>query len=250
MIINEILNTVSKENKTIYLFIFIFCLYIFTNIFNITLSTIFGIVISIIIIYWMYDKTKNDISSFNNESKLKLDVLNEKFYSTKKMLLFHDNELNKSSIDIDSYLYTDVNMINFLYSILDFSYYAPDIYEKIIILVNYTLKLKNDITGNDTRFILSDPVGNFEVAERFNKVVINYYHSFIYKIDPSMQSKYTDGMKRFQILLKRNLDDMKKICDERIEKEGINTNTRFINDYDGAKGIDLSEDETSFNLFT
>ena len=241
MLIDEILTTGNKELKMIYLLIFIICVYIFSSVFELNISTIFGITVSFIIIYYLHLDTKENLNSLNNDLDYKLKKLNEILISTKKNLSYKI-EGERGSIDIDSYLYMNPNMINLLYSVQKFN--NPEIFTKILLSINYFLKLRTDIQKIDDANIC---IQNLESAHNFSRIILNYFHSFIYSLDPFYHDYHKKGMRRIHLLLSRDLLEMKKKCENNMKMENINVNTLFLNRLDYPRGIEIND--TNFDVF-
>jgi hypothetical protein len=96
-------------------------------------------------------------------------------------------------------------------------------------------KLKQDKV---CKSIIINAYENFELAEENVKKCMNYIHSMIISVpsNPVVHLKHNDISERAHILLKRHLDYIKKRYNDSI-KNGMNTSTRLIHDYDLPKAI-------------
>lgn len=113
----------------------------------------------------------------------------------------------------------------------------------------------NDYSFTDDKIcdsILTNAYENYQVAEEYVKKCMNYLHSMIISIpsNPVLHRKHEQVSDRLHILLKRNLDVIKKIYNKSLEK-GISHATKFISDYDLPKAYNKHREEvnTEFNFY-
>jgi hypothetical protein len=253
----------NKELKFYYILILLGSSYFFSRIFKPSPNAVFGILLGLYIIYELYNYKKYDVNDKNKKIIEKLEYLNyiiKESYKRQDTLLGLRSSLKsyipgfKSSVQLESYLFLDPNMINLLYSIKDFETYSSINYSKILVLTNNILKLLNDMRLKDPKggIALIDCAKNFEVAQHFTKLSNNYFHSFVYSLPPQKEysKKYMSALKRFRLLNKRNLDTMKDICTTQRKINPVSIRTVFIGpEYEGAKPHDLAEDTTNFFWF-
>lgn len=255
----EIINRGSKELKGFYICLFILAYALGRTFPSFSYSyVIFGLV-AIYIIYESYNYTIDG----ENEMYIKIEdrikyldlVISESTKVQKTLLGLRINTYIpgfESSVQTDSYLYLDPNMVNLLYSVRDYEQYSPQCYQKILRLVNYTMKLLYDMQRVDPNgdIALKNCAVNFEVAQYFVKLSNNYFHSFIYAlpVEKNYSNKFKRSMNRFRLLNKRNLDSMKYICDLQRKKSRVSISTKYIGpEYNGAKPY---EDGDKYLFFT
>lgn len=124
-------------------------------------------------------------------------------------------EMELRTIDPENkypFLYTDVNMVDLLYHIQDFSIYTPRNYQNLLNVCNDFLHLRADF---DTR-ALARPSQNYETAEALGTKCIECMESILYSLPPIdlFMLKHKKAMARIQVLVLRHLDVMLKIADE------------------------------------
>jgi hypothetical protein len=159
----------------------------------------------------------------------------------------------EASVYTTSFLYTDPEAARLMYSIRDYEIYSPRNYFKVLYNINILLKLKNDFSLRtpDNKIALQDCASNLKTAGKVYKNILNHFHSFIYSLPSGTyyKSKYKQSMKKLHILMKRNMDYMKNICDEKYRETGITNTTRFIgSEYDGVKFYDKDE-QNNFYMY-
>ena len=115
------------------------------------------------------------------------------------------------------------------------------------------LKLKNDFSLKtpENKIAMVDCYGNFKNAEKIYKNILNYFHSFIYSLPSGTyyRVKNKEATFKLNLLMKRNMDFMKGICDRKYLETGITSDTHFIGaEYDGVKFYDKAE-QTNFHVF-
>lgn len=250
----EILLAGSKELRFLYILIFFISIYIFSRVFKLDLSIIFGIIVALYLIYQIYISYQNDVNDLNKTLIQKLayldNIMEENTIRQQTDLgLRTDSYIPgfESSVDIESYLYLNPNLINLLFSIRDYEKYSPQIYAKILKLTNYILKLQFDMQLKDPegKTALVECSRNFQVAQFLVKTASNYFHSFIYSlpVERTYSVKFISSLFRYRILTKRILDLMKDICQEQETRNGISAKSIFIGpEYEGAKPIDSNDD--------
>ena len=238
MIVN-LLYEGSKELRSTYLLIFIVITYLFSNVFSLSISNIFGIILSLFLIQELY----------LYENTIKEDINED--------LMFKLKHINKTLKDSDSFLYLDPDLINLIYSIRDYEEYNPLIYKKVIITTNYILRILNDMNNLDenNRMVLKDPISDLKTAQKMVNLGSNYFHSFIYNLpnDTDYSKKYKNSMFRYRVLLKRIIDIMKNKCKEHNKDSVTTIYTKFIPDFEGPRIIDNHVNETidtNFHWFT
>lgn len=256
----NIVSRSSKESQLYYLSILVFLSFLFSTTIKLDISSVFGIIVSIYIIYEIsnYEKNNDDDINIKLEKKLNyLDKVLEQSLKTQKTTvgLRKDSyiEGTETSTDIKSYLYLDPNLINLLYSIRDYELYSEIVFGRVLRSVNFMLKLKNDMLMKtpDGDIALQDVARNFQAASGFGRQSMNYFNSFIYSLPPNTyyQKKQAEAMKRFQLLIKRNTDEMKVIYEKQNKNKPVTRKSVFIgNEYNGPKFID-SMDDLKFNHY-
>ena len=193
-----------------------------------------------------------------------------------------DNKLKNLSDDEDDYeyLYIDPDVIILFDEIkYDFYDYNNDAYNKALRAANKILYHRKAIEtklcpGPEVPFLLDNYNRNtklkskgkcnkitkngyssFIFAEKNYKLCINYLHSFIYSIptEPSARLKHEEMLDRARLILKRNLDIIRKIylLNSNLKDPQINDYDTFVpyNKYTNLTGINDSYYEENFNFF-
>lgn len=250
----EILNAGSKELRFLYIFVFLTSVYIFSRVFTLNSSIIFGIIIGIYLIYQIFTSYQQDVTDLNKVIIQKLfyldNIMEENTIRQQTDIgLRIDSYIPgfESSVDVESYLYLNPNLINLLFSIRDYEKYSPQNYNKVLKITNYVLKLQFDMELKDPsgKTALRECSRNFQVAQYLVKTASNYFHSFIYSlpVEKTYSIKFISSMNRYRVLTKRILDKMKIICEQQEKDNGISAKTIFIGpEYEGPKPKDMLED--------
>ncbi|HEY9704289.1 MAG TPA: hypothetical protein V6C58_17690 [Allocoleopsis sp.] len=244
---------ISNKNIFSYILVVIFVIILSTRVINVNLGHVLAVIVSILIIYVLFVFETEDVSEFNKEMQSKLDSLDSE-----------DTE----------FLHLDVNLINLFHNIKEnFAKYNKKSYLNAIKSANNLLRIRNDIEKklcppDDPPFlldnfeiktekpktcdkILNNAYENFQVAENQTKLCINYIHSLILSVptDNIHHSNLSKVIRRAHILLKRNLDIIFSIIEEKNYSE-ISYTTRYITDYDDYKPYDKNlSKETNFNFY-
>lgn len=250
----------TKESNILIITSIIVSIFIYSQVPNSSYLPIVMLVLTNVIIYINQTNSKKIIDITENiEDKLNYLnlVLEETSLSipTVNQLRFNniiEGTESSSTGTSKSYLYTEPNLVLFLYSIRDFEKYSKFTYSKLIKNTNILLKLKNDFQFRtpENKISLQNTATQLKVAQKFYNLCMNYYHAFIYAVpnDKLVRQKYKEGMYRLRVLLKRILKDMRKITKEQLEKTGISVDTEFIGfEFDGIKDYDENTVGNTFN---
>lgn len=246
--ITSILSLGSKELRLSYLAIAILVTYIFSAVFQLSLTSIFGIVASLYIIHEVYEFFANKTDERNMSIKEKLDFLNmvleQNTQEQYTLLGLRRNTYIKGSesvSQIGSYLYLDPDMVNLLYSVKEFEQYNDESYANVIRLTNYVLKLLDDmrrIVSNSNKDIpLGDCPSSYVAAQKLENTACNYFHSFVYSlpVNPLYRDRYMQALQRYRLLMKRVLIEMREICVKQADANGVNASTPFISRFEGLR---------------
>ena len=215
------LQNLELPENFIYVVIFLCIIYISTRIVKAKSSHIFGLIVSIIIIYKLQNIQLDETITFNNEIDYK--------YKT---------------IGNPSHFYMDVNLINLYYSIYKWKNLNSHNYNESIASVNNILKIEQESKD------LNKCVDNYEIALEQSKNALNMMHGFIYNIShKQLVEKLNNVLKRLQQLLTRHLEAIRMNCNEiENKKDKIDVHSRFIEDHNGPKAFDEFS-TTQFDLY-
>jgi hypothetical protein len=194
---------------------------------------------------------QNDLGDNNKMIYLKLETLQSKMYEYVKYKIATSSsgslKLSQTEIEklyernkLDS-LYIDANMIVFLYSILQLYEYNPQEFYLLVKGTNNILKLRHDIE----RFYEAE--GQYpenihemlQIALQLKTNCMNNVQNFIYTV-PKQNKMYTyvdNVIMTYNILITRNIKSMHNYHLDYIKKNGINSNTTFI-DINSSKAFD------------
>lgn len=151
------------------------------------------------------------------------------------------------------YMYLDANIINFLYDVLYLNEYNPDVFYLLTKSINNVLHLRYMIEyyyNKTNKF----PENCYTIYEQINIEILeamNYMHSFIFSI-PKMNKMYQQHkvlQDRLFILLKRHSQFAKQACILKKQQEGINNDTKIIQNSSDPRGIDTIEPNDSHNIY-
>lgn len=253
----EIVHFGSRELKLIYLVIFVFLTYVFSYVFPITISTIFGLCLSVFLIQELFIFNKDIQNDSNKELKQKLDYLNM-VMDQGIIRQRTDIGLRKDtyapgfepSSDISSYLYLEPNLINLLYSVKDYETYSGVLYGKVLRTTNYVLKLSYDIQlkNENNKTVIKNCAQHYKAAQKLINVGTNYFNAFVCSLPTYTYygEKFKNSLFRYRLLMRRVSDKMKKACLEQQKQEGINISTIHISEFDEPSPYNERGDSTFY----
>lgn len=223
MEISHLLHSMSGEDKVKYILITSIILYFFGAFTNADVGTIIGLVLSTIIVIYMVEEKNSDTTLFNKDMEYKLKSL-------------YDDERIPEFISIDS------NMIEFFSLISDYKEYNYSVYEKLISRTNQFLQIRTEI---ETGTALNGY--DFEVAHDIYRNCMNYMQSFKISLPMALYENHELAEKRYQILMKRNLDIML----DHVKEAPYNVYKKSTYYYDTTRPSDSynEDDSTPFGVY-
>lgn len=211
---------IPKEDVIKYILVFSILIFFFTNFTNANTSTLIGISVAVLFVLYDINNKKKDVTSFNKDMEYKLKSL-------------YDDE--KIPINFSS----DSNMIELFSLINDYKDYNYSVYEKLIDRTNQFLELKTDVVDKNTDLVDYD----FETAHNIYRNCMNYMRSFRHTLPPNLLDNHDIAEKRYQILMKRNLDQIK----EKVDKTPYSVYKKSTYYYDSVRPLDsYNEDDKTF----
>jgi len=223
MSLSSLLHSTSGEDKIKYILITSVILYFFGAFTNADVGTIIGLVLSALVIIYLIEEKNSDVSLFNRDMEYKLKSL-------------YDDE------KIPEFLSMDSNMIELFSLIDDYKDYNYSVYEKLVDRTNQFLQIKLDIENGTA---LSDY--DFEAAHDIYRNCMNYMQSFKLSLPMEFYNNHELAEKRYQILMKRNLDEML----ERVKETPYSVYKKSTYYYDSVRPSDSynEDDNTSFGVY-
>lgn len=180
-----------------------------------------GLVIASIVIAIINDRRVSNITDLNEELDFKLSSL----------------------FPQPNFFHLNVNAINFFHDFQDLRAYNKQSYTDALVATDNMLRLLHDM-----RIGIMDCANHIEVAKDFKDNALNYINSLFLSIPNTRVTvdKLERGLKNFQLILTRIIDEMNNICTKDIKERGINVKTRFPDMYDGPKGFDMKQKDDPF----
>lgn len=239
--IYESITETSKLNKFKYLVLIVCSIYIF-NKFTVKINYIYGIIFSIMIIYFFIQKDNKSFETSNNNFNKKLLFIN-------KCLYLNENYINKKEKDNTifttknhSYFYDYPLFIEFYFNIKEYADYNFKVYRSILHSTNNFLKLYNDLNIG-----LENPNANKDVAMQFYKLTMNNYQSFIYSVPCTKVSndKFNKQMNILYNIFQIYIKNINNIC----KKKFLNTEITNQSVPDETIEVYPYSKDNSFNIF-
>ena len=216
---------IRRSKVLVYLFI-IFIFYIFFKNVNISLSIIFWMLISVIVIGFLIQKDHNDEVNFIKSKEQQLKFLHDLMFSNDQWYrsIYKQNFIIKPEPG-ESYLHLNPLLVEFFYNTKEYSQYC---------ITNYIISLFhcNNIVGllEDSKIGLKNPFQNLTVAQREYKLALNNYESIIHSLpqvnkDSSEGNKFIKAIHILQSILLNMIEKIINNCEEYTSKVGYNIHT-------------------------
>lgn len=191
-----------------YVIIFVCILLFTTRIFQPTFHQLLGIIVGLCVIYYLQLDTQKNVSTFNQ-------ILEHKLYTLKKIT---KNDLK--------YLHINADLIEIFYNIRELKYYNPKAYDNSLIMSN---NIQNIIS--DAQVGLEECEHNYDIASDLMNQIMNQMHTLIYRLpvqnseNSLMNKRHDKVLESLQLVLRRDIDILYKICKN--NKKDINIHTRI-----------------------
>lgn len=270
MLIKSLSQNISKDSILLYLTISIGILFFFTSIVKIELGHLVALIITIIFLLYLTITKNENVQDFNTELEFKLNSLldnedpPEYFYIDADIInLFFNIKQDFAEYNYDAYK-NAILCANTLLSIrfdMERNLCSPPLVPDLKRNFKPTNQIqkskgigelneekeKSDFLNVDKYDFIDDKkcnstllnaFENYQIAEENVKKCMNFLHSFIIIIPnvPVMHRKHEKILERVYVLLKRNLDIIKKRYDNSIKNKMSHT-TKLIEDYDLPKAF-------------
>lgn len=212
---------INKFQFTAVIFL-LFLLFISTRIVHISLGHILTFMIAVLLFWYInFQETSKQFNS-NEELDSKLKVIGN-----------------------PSHFYYDVNLIEFFYSIRYLQKRRPDDYAQLVGVTNTILKIEKELNNLTEQY-----VEEYEIALEKAKIAMNILHGFVFDLNnPYEVEDHIANLTRYQQLIQRHLEEMKKICQRRQYVLGLDLYSAAVineNDDETPNGV---EDMNLLELF-
>lgn len=234
MVVFNYVDKITKDDLFIYLVIGVGSLVFTTMIVNTNIRNIAGIVLGLAIVFFLQDKKISTIETTNQNLEFKLSSI--------KRLTQEIDGITKNT----DFLHIDADLINLFYNLQDFEKYNTEAYRHMVKSSNNILKLEEDLRKG-----VLNCQENYEEAMKFRDHAMNHYHSFIYSLPSNefVDNKFQNNQKRLQLLLRRHLDDMYRLCKKQYRKTGYNMFRKPLTNNGPRKNDINSIHFSNFDLF-
>ena len=194
--------SINSKDLFNYLIISLVCL-LFANLLNIQLTSIFGIVVGLLLVYIFYNKKTLEVSSYDNQLKIKLELIRP------KPMMFDD--------------YPEI--IEFFYSIREFYNYNPEAFSKTVQNVDLILKLYKDI-----QIGIKDCKLNVDIVKEKKTNPLNHLRSIIYNLENNkiLERKLKKALNALHKILNNYEKYVINICNKQIKDNGYDNSKSYI----------------------
>lgn len=260
---DEVVNLFTNEHgiytevfrfQTILFFISILVIFTKFNFFNnYSVFIILAFILTLFLTNIFVRVNRDGFADVNKILYLKLESLQDKIYDyiQRKINIStigkkNDLQLLYDKNKLDS-LYIDANMIDFMYSIIKLYDYNQDEYYLLLKGTNNILKLRRDIERfYDEESEYPENIHEIlQIAIQLKVNCMNNMQNFIYSVPKvNKMYQYIDTIvESYTILITKNIKIIHSYHLNYIEKNGINSNTIFI-DINSARGFNPDDNHS------
>jgi len=248
---------VSKKDTVRYLAVLCTALWLTTVAFPVDIRHLTGIGLGLSIVYWLYLQKASDVSDFNKTTHIRLNaVIAASRITPRKGDLTSDAQLKRAGIDISAgrvdnsisyipkHLYKDPDLINLLYSVLDFREYNHSAFLDTVWTLDNLIALHSEMSIGSG---LSNCTMHSQEAKKYADLALNHFNTFQLSLPilPIVETKFKNKAKRLHLLVLRHLDDIYNICNK--QSIGTKNSPAARSGYDNINIPRPSSDPYEFN---
>jgi hypothetical protein len=245
---NEIIEDINSQHLFKYMVIIISITYTISK-FSIELNNLFGLFISILIVYYFIQYDKKQSNAHSKDISFKLKYLNQFLIEDNKNIptcvMDYENNTN-TPITIKSYLYVNPTIIVLFYNLRDYAFYNTSVFRKCLFNVNNILllyiRMKHPLDKDKLKYNLKY---NYDLAYDNYINALNNLHSMIFKIPSSKFNniKHNNTMIKLQQILYNYLNEMKLFIKEDIKQNGLNRHSMQLE----SNGPNINDTDFMYN---
>ena len=197
-------SSMSAESLFQYFVVIVICITVIVHI-SPSMVAVLGGIVGIIFVYFLNDRKVAQVQSFNEDLQWRLQSLYPR----------------PQNFELDP------DLINLFYNIRDMRSYNSLAYDKALKNVDSLLRVLKDV-----QIGVQHCEQNYELAHDKYKNAMNHMHSVIYNIPLSdvTLNKYNAALKQLQLILKRHLDTIYKICKAQRREQGNTSDMHFVDE--------------------
>lgn len=194
------------DNTTRFLYVVLgLCIIILAHRLSITANTIIGVLVAVLVAYYLNEK---DLSLGSNYLNAMHQILADPLFKNSR------------------YLYRDSEIVIFLDKYRHFNNYNRPQFSKMVKHIDNFLRIGKEL---DTTPVPENFNLDFETMQSERLKIMNAYHSFIYRLPhtPASIEQYQKGMQRLEGLLDSNLKYARRSIIKYNKEKGIYISSRF-----------------------
>jgi len=224
----QIYQSLPMNRKLFYISLLIFS-FIFLSKFIFHIGHIFALLVTLLIMAWLITGD----SWFQNlqltDANDKLTFLNN-FLSTDSYGMIGDDFGIQPPL-FGSYLDKDPTIIDFYFTLSDYSNYNLPSFRKSLLYTNNLLGIENFV--NHTDYAVKKPQEYLDQAETAYKEALNNMHSLIFSLPSTTITYYTfnNSLQKLEHLLIQHLDNVKNLAKRQFDQCDLNIDSKPIHDY-------------------
>jgi len=178
-----IINDIGNNQKVKYIMVICTIMYLM-YIINVPIIVIIGLLIGIFVVYFLFEKDRENDLNYSLEEELKL---------------------NSVMLRSSKYMHHDSDMIDLMYDISEFMDISRTKYNELITNIDEFFAIEKTI--EDEKVSMSDKIILHLKMRSERATIINIYASLIFNIDidKELEDKYKEGMKKLELILNQHL---------------------------------------------
>jgi hypothetical protein len=215
-----IVASLDKNEKLFYITVLCVSIWITTVLFPVDIRHVAGLALGGLTVGWLYSKKANVLDDFKKITHYKLNaVIAASRIAPRKGSQEADEQLKRAGIEINrvdnsmsyipNHLYKDPDLVNLLFSVLDFREYNHSAFLDTVWTLDNLIAIHDEI-----KIGLSNCVMHAEEAKRFADLALNHFNTFQLSIPvlPVVETKFGNKLKRLHLLVMRHMDDIYRLC--------------------------------------
>lgn len=214
------MNGLTREDKLVYGAVFCGTLWAATVAFPLELRHLAGLGFGSGAVYWLYSQKSRSLESVSASLHTKLNaVIAASSVQPRKGNEETDELIRRAGIKIDrvdnsityipQHLYKDPDLVQFLYSILDFREYNHPVFLDMVWTLDNLVAVHEEI-----KIGVSNCTVQAQEARKYADLAMNHYRSFrlALPVIPIVETKFENKERRLHTLVLRHMDDIHRLC--------------------------------------
>lgn len=233
---------IPQYNFIIYILIILIVFHFITK-FEIKLSQLFALFISMILIFFLIRNNYDQFIKYTTDKKIQLDFLHKLMFDSKNVEYARTQDIFIKPVGQNekSYLYMNGALVQFFFNNRQYSQYNIIAYTNSLVHCNNVIAL-----DYQSKIGLNRSYLNYELAVEESKKALNEFNSIVYALPHTFTGFdiFDKGVKILNGLLNKHLEDMELIFKNENKLHDLTINSKPDNFFDNYHNVSSNDINT------